>query len=277
MMRLILCVALCLTPNVVMACALAVALPECQQTIHQGQGDIRSAYYAQPTGRYGHGILGDAIEAGSLVVLDRVGHRHEIDLPQNEVFEDIAPRLHDLDRDGTVEVITIRASLTKGAAVTIYGMDNGALVQKASTRFHGKRNRWLNIAGFGNLSGGGLDHIYFVRTPHIGGTLYEYRYQHGRLRRLAKLSGFSNHKIGSRHLKLSAFLDRDPDQPAALIVPDNDRRSLKIIEAHDQRMQVVDDIELSAEISHVSQVTFANGRHQVRVVLRDGSRFQFER
>ncbi len=64
-------------------------------------GDIRKAWYGRPTGRYAHGVLGDAIEGGSLVVVTDNGRKREFVLPENQVFEDITPRIRDLDGDGS--------------------------------------------------------------------------------------------------------------------------------------------------------------------------------
>jgi hypothetical protein len=86
---------------------------------HDGPGDIVAAWYAVPTGRYGHGVLGDAVEAGRLVVRSAAGKTLEFTLPKNEVFEDRYPRLADLDGDGTVEVVAIRTSVRFGASVAV--------------------------------------------------------------------------------------------------------------------------------------------------------------
>ena len=65
------------------------------------------AQYAQPTTRYPHGILGDAIEAGQLIVL-KDGEIYTHTLDDQYVFEDIRPRLFDVDNDGQMEMVTIR-------------------------------------------------------------------------------------------------------------------------------------------------------------------------
>ncbi|MGB0630939.1 MAG: hypothetical protein ACPGRZ_09605, partial [Alphaproteobacteria bacterium] len=61
------------------------------------RGDIAAAWYTEPTTRYGHAVLGDAIEAGGLRIRTRDGDVLDYALPQTEVFEDRAPRLADLD------------------------------------------------------------------------------------------------------------------------------------------------------------------------------------
>ena len=191
--------------------------------------DIRSAWYTQTTTRYTHGILGDAIEAGTLSVKTGKGLTYRITLPTSEVFEDRAPRITDLDNNGTNEVIAIRSSLTKGASVTVYGLVGDALVELATTGFIGTRNRWLNIAGIAPFTGSTRNEIAFVKTPHIGGTLFLYRYANGKLTRLSAAEGFSNHAIGSREMRLSAIADVDSNGSAELAVPSADRLTLRII------------------------------------------------
>ena len=47
----------------------------------------------------------------------------------------------DLDGDGTTEIITIRSSVTHGASVTVYGVQDNKLVFRATTGFIGRANR----------------------------------------------------------------------------------------------------------------------------------------
>jgi len=95
--------------------------------VADGDG-IRRAWYINPTDRYGHGVPGDAIEAGGLAVEDGFGRRYEVLLPVSEVFEDIAPRIADINNDGRNEVITIRSSVRAGAAIAVYGLAGGNLI-----------------------------------------------------------------------------------------------------------------------------------------------------
>ena len=194
-----------------------------------GGGDIAAAWYEGPTERYRHAILGDAIEAGALVVETPTGAVHTHRLPETEVFEDRYPRLADLDGDGSVEVVTIRTSIALGAAVTVYGLRGGILVQLASTDFIGRPHRWLNIAAIAPFRGGSGQEIAYVETPHIGGTLYILEFANDRLRRVATLRGFSNHEGGSTELRLSAVADIDGDGRMDLALPSADRRTLRIV------------------------------------------------
>jgi hypothetical protein len=204
-------------------------LPDGHVETFDGEGDISAAWYASPTERYGHGVIGDAVEGGALVARTAAGEELVFELPETEVFEDRYPRLADLDGDGTVEVVTIRSSIRLGASVTVYGIDEGRLVEKASTGFIGLANRWLNIAGIAGFRGGAGKEIAFVEKPHIGGTLFVYGYKNKALTPVASMPGFSNHLIGAAELRLSALADVNGDGGVDLALPSFDRQSLRIV------------------------------------------------
>ncbi len=204
-------------------------LPDGLMETYAGDGDIAAGWYASPTERYGHGVIGDAVEGGALVARTAAGEVLVLELPETEVFEDRYPRLADLDGDGTVEVVTIRASIQLGASVTVYGIDEGRLAEKASTGFIGLANRWLNIAGIASFRGGPGKEIAFVEKPHIGGTLFVYEYMDEALTPVASMPGFSNHLIGAAELRLSALADVNGDGGMDLALPSFDRRSLRIV------------------------------------------------
>ncbi|MHA1559695.1 MAG: hypothetical protein ACTSWI_03375, partial [Alphaproteobacteria bacterium] len=69
-----------------------------------GQG-VSRAWFTEPTTRYDHGILGDRIEGGGLTVIDDSGRRHSVVLGPNMVFEDLTPRIADINNDGLNDVI----------------------------------------------------------------------------------------------------------------------------------------------------------------------------
>lgn len=204
-------------------------IPHGLVAVHGGGGDIAAAWYEAPTDRYGHAVLGDAIEAGTLAVKTPGGAVHTHRLSETEVFEDRYPRLTDLDGDGRLEVVTIRSSLALGAAVTVYGLRDGMLVHLDSTDFIGRPHRWLNIAGIARFRGLRGQEIAYVETPHIGGTLYIYEFANESLERVATLRGFSNHAIGSTELRLSAAADINADGRMDLALPSANRRELRIV------------------------------------------------
>lgn len=193
-------------------------------------GDIRQAWYGRPTTRYGHAVLGDGIEAGSLVARDAAGRTHEFVLPETHVFEDITPRIADLDGDGRNEIVAIRSSLRRGGAVAVYGLRDGELRLLDASEEIGRSRRWLNVAGIANYLGSSRPVVAWVETPHLGGVLKMATFENGKLRRFGKnRSGFSNHFIGSREQELSATGDFTGDGRLDLALPSADRKSLVIV------------------------------------------------
>ncbi len=243
----------------------------------RGTGDVRAAWYEAPTRRYAHGILGDAVEAGALVVLTENGREQRLTLPDTEVFEDRTPRLADLDGNGSTEVIAIRSSLTKGAAVTVYGLTDGKLTEQASTDFIGRSNRWLNIAGIADFDGRHGLEIAYVRTPHIGGTLFFYTFRDGSLELAGSIDGFSNHAIGSREMRLSAVADVDGDGRMDIAVPSDNRRVLRIVGLKPDGPTVIGTAKLPGRIDKAVAIEGNGPSAQFFVGLDDGSTWRISR
>lgn len=154
--------------------------------------DIASAVYKDPTTRYAHGILGDAVEWGSLEIRLTGGKRLKLTLPESRVFEDLEPRLADVDLDGDLEVVVIESSQTAGARLSIY--DEDGLV--AATPHIGSRNRWLAPIGIGDLDGDGLVELSYIDRPHLAKILRVWTFDGGNLSEVANKSGLTNHRIG---------------------------------------------------------------------------------
>jgi hypothetical protein len=152
---------------------------------------ILSAEYAAPTDRYAHGILGDAIEWGALQMTTDAGAR-VVTLPTSRVFEDVAPRLVDLDGDGSPEVVVVETLASEGAQLAIYD-ETGKI---AATPHIGRTNRWLAPIGAADLDGDGLIEIAYIDRPHLAKTLRVWRFSDGALEPVADLAGLTNHRIG---------------------------------------------------------------------------------
>lgn len=239
--------------------------------------DILEAWYAEPTGRYQHGILGDAVEAAALKVRTNFGQTVTLRLPRNEVFEDITPRLADLDGNGTIEVITIRSSVTRGAALTIYGLNGPLLVQKKSTPFIGRANRWLNVAAIADMTSGSNLEIAIVVKPHIEGTLQVIEYPKGVSVPVAFNEKFSNHKIGSTEQRLSATIDYDNDGKQDLIIPSLSRKILYVIGNKDKKLEILAQATLPMAIDKAIAVTGIGKDAKITVGLEDGSVYNVHR
>jgi hypothetical protein len=161
-----------------------------------GSADIISASYSEPTTRYDHGILGDAIEYGALKLGFDTGKPMLIRLPKSRVFEDIAPRLVDVDADGNFEVIVVETSLTLGAQLAIYD-ETGKI---AATPFLGRPHRWLAPIGAVDLDGDGRIEIAYVEKPHLTKLLKVWRFVNGSLELVADLGNLTNHSIGQNFI-----------------------------------------------------------------------------
>lgn len=163
-------------------------------------------YYTAPTQRYDHGILGDAIEWGALTYVGQGSAAHgpyifeEITLPAKRVFEDIAPRLVDLDGDGVAEIITVETHVKKGAQLAIYGLVDGALEKITATPHIGRSHRWLAPIGAADLDGDGHVEIAYIDRPHLARLLKIWRFKGGKLSLVAERGGLTNHKIGQDYI-----------------------------------------------------------------------------
>ncbi len=160
------------------------------------KAEIISAKFSGPTERYDHGILGDAIEYGTLELTFDDGQGRKFILPQSRVFEDLAPRLTDVDGDGDMEVIVVETSLTLGAQMAIYD-ENGKL---AATPFLGRPQRWLAPIGARDLDGDGRIEIAFIEKPHLRKILRVWRLEGRKLVLIDSLGGLTNHQIGQNFI-----------------------------------------------------------------------------
>lgn len=196
--------------------------------VARGTGVISEAWFADPTARYGHFVLGSRYEAGSLVVRLANGSIRKLVLPENSVFEDRQPRLADLDADGIDEIVVVRSYLDRGAALAIVALKDDKLQIIAETPPTGSPRTWLNPAGIADFDGDGRLDIAYVQMPHALGLLRVWTMRAGKLVEIAQTPGVSNHIAGSKHLDMSAVADFDGDGVLDLALPSFDRASLRV-------------------------------------------------
>ena len=239
---------------------------------------VMKAWFAGPTDRYPHGILGDRVEASGVMFqppTDDAPSAFLIKVPEGSVFEDVQPRIVDLDGDGIVEIVAIRSYLDAGASIAVIGYhedEDGAI-----TSFWyqsppiGKPNRWLNPVGIADFDGDGAKEIVAVVTPHIGGVLTLYELEGDRLAPRSVLQDVSNHAIGSADLRLHAVIDWNDDGVLDIAVPDQSRRVLRFITLKDGIAKEIDRVDLGAEmIPPMRQRSWKGGAWEIVVRLQDG-------
>jgi hypothetical protein len=212
-----------------------------------GAETLTGARYTTPVERYGHFALGRPHEYARLTATTSAGRRLALALPDDEVFEDLAPRLVRLAPDEPVEILSIVSRRDSGARLALIGAEGAGLAIRAQSPSIGTPMRWLNPVGVADLDGDGRAEIAAVITPHIGGTLKVYRRRGGALAEVAALGGFSNHVYGSAELALSAPVSIGGRM--RLLVPDATRRALRLVTLDDGRLVETGRCALAAPIT----------------------------
>ena len=242
--------------------------------VARGSGVIAEAWLADPTTRYRHFVLGSDYEAGSLVVRLKNGSLRKLVLPETSVFEDRQPRLADLDGDGVDEIVLVKSTLDRGAALAVVALKGDQLTIIAETPPTGRPHTWLNPAGIADFDGDGRLDIAYVQMPHVLGLLRVWTLRDGRLVEIAQAPGVSNHVIGSPHLAMSATADFDGDGVADLALPSLDRSSVLVLRFKGGvreifRQSLPDRAEGTFSLNHLA------GRPVVGVGLRGGLKMGF--
>lgn len=215
-----------------------------------GQGSIARAWFTDSTTRYAHGALGDSIEAGALV--DRAGASIRIVVPEDRVFEDLAPRLVSVSALGDAAMV-IESDRRLGSRLSFYGLAGGQGRLLAATPFIGTANRWLAPIGIGDFDGDGVaNEVALVAMPHLAGLLRVYRIQAGELPLLAEAAGYSNHVYGRAEIAM-AIVDHGRTRDRILL-PDRQRRRLVLMSLSDGRLREERVEQLSAPLLRLRQI-----------------------
>jgi len=181
--------------------AFAATCAHAAQIVVKADGaGIVEAQFAQDANVYPHRVLGDILEKLALTVRDDQGQDYTLNLTttgtKRNVFEDIAPRIADIDQDGRNDVVVIETDPHSGASLAVYSLQNGTLTKIASTPHIGMSFRWLAPIGIADFNGDGAIDIAYIDRPHLAKTLRVFSYLNGELVETATAKGHTNHKIG---------------------------------------------------------------------------------
>lgn len=209
--------------------------------------------------RYRHGVLGDNVEATSLLLLERHGLEPlaQLQLAAPFVFEDIAPR--PIAWQGGRGLLTVRSG-PKGAQMAVLAATRGSPNQLALAALGepiGSPQRWLSPATDGVR-------LLAVHTPHLGGVLHRYHADGARLASQVVTGNVTNHMIGRRDLDMSAWVGQ------VWAVPAQDRGSLRFLDfGSASRIVQPRDVKLDAPAIELHPWP-RNGQPGVAVLRQDG-------
>jgi hypothetical protein len=206
----------------------------------------RAVVLSGATDSYGHGVLGDRVEATRVtLVTPGGGSEAGADGDGDEAGADGDEA--DADADGSGEgsdAVTHRpvsGGVIEGLApvlvdgdplVTVSDADAGARLALATADgllagpAVGRGYRWRHQLAVAPFGPGGEPEFAAVRTPHIGGVAEFYRRADDGLERVATRRGYSAHAIGSRNLDAALAGDLDGDGAVELLVPAEDEDAL---------------------------------------------------
>ena len=202
-----------------LAAALLLAGPAAAQT-------IEAARYTDPTTRYPHAVLGDAVEHAGMEWTLSDGTVRRVLWEALIVFEDTAPRVVDVTGDGAPEVVVVESHEREGARLSVWGLEDGQPRLLSATPFIGTRFRWLAPVGVADLDGDGAIEIAYVDRPHLAKILRIWRWTEEGLVQVGSLEGLTNHRIGEEDI---AGGIRDCGTGPEMVLVDQSWRELRAV------------------------------------------------
>lgn len=225
-----------------------------------------------PTGRYGHAVLGDGIEAGSMTLL-RPGEGGGLEVgtaspASGGVFEAVAPLWFEAPGG---ELLAVSESTPDLATrVSVYELD-GSLV--AAGPFIGEPFKWRHLIAAGPFGPDGETELVDTLTPHIGGTVEFYRpdFESGSLDIVATVPGYTSHRIYTRNLDTARAGDLDGDGRWELLVSNQEYTELAAIRRTRDGAGVAWTLPAGGVIvTNLASATSSGGRASIAAGREDG-------
>lgn len=232
----------------------------------------RLLFLSDPTDRYGHGVLGDDLEAGGITLLelpleDAPATTITVDPPS--VVEGTAPIWADLNGDSQREIIVTLSNNRDGARIVAFDEEGNEVARGPAI---GQGFRWRHQIAVAPFGPQGTTELVDVLTPHIGGVVEFYRLEGDELRIVAELPGYTSHVIGTRNLDMAVAGDFDGDDRPELLLPNQARTELGAIQRSEEGAVVDWSVPAGARIvTNLATVTLEDGSLAVGVGREDGA------
>lgn len=243
------------------------ALPD-GRLLSNGRGSL--LMLTAPSDIYPHGIMGDALEAQALTLVEAAsGTASEIvRLDGGDVFETLAPIWLDWDRDGQQDIIVTLSNINDGARIVVYDQAGQRVASSAPI---GQGYRWRHPIAVAPFGPNGEMELVDVLTPHIGGVVEFFQWDADQLRIVAQLDGYTSHVINSRNLDMALAADVNADGRAEVLLPDQSLRSLAAIQRTEAGAALLWEIELGARLSsNLASARFADETIAIGAGLESG-------
>lgn len=243
------------------------ALPDARIT---QSSDGRIAVLAEATTRYPHGVLGDDLEAGRLVIIDPSSQQivGEAIIPEPSVIEGVAALWADVDGDGTEEILVTVSNSEVGAGLVVFDRHGR---QVAVGPPIGRGGRWRNQLGAGPVGPNGEIEVIDVRVPHIGGVVEYFRLDGEELALATQQEGFTSHVFGSRNLDMALAVDVSGDGAIDVVVPNQELTVLGVLSRTPNGVVVAGELALPGRLATNLATAFsADGQLWLAAATADG-------
>ncbi|MCB9135283.1 MAG: hypothetical protein H6636_07640 [Anaerolineales bacterium] len=226
---------------------------------------------SQATDVYPHGVLGDAIEAASLSLVQTTPTFQLLwtaPMPDSKVIEGLAPIWADLDGNGIREILVTVSDDTTGAQILLFN-ENGERI--AAGPPIGRGFRWRHQIAVAPFDPSGKMLLADVLTPHLEPLVEFSEWIGDRLEVLTQLDAYTSHEIGTRNLDKALAGDFDGDGVAELVLPNLTFDQLAFIQYADGEATVVFEEDLNAKLlTNLAGVTLQDGTMMLATGLEGG-------